>query len=74
MVSKSDHEEMAKIFRAMDTNNNGKLSKQELQDGYLKYYGRKIENTELKDIFDNVDLNLNGELDFDEFIQATLDT
>lgn len=40
----------------------------EFKSGYSKYYGIQIEDAELEKLFNGVDLDGSGEIDFSEFI------
>jgi calcium-dependent protein kinase len=45
LVDKSELIDIANAFKALDTNNDGKLSFQELVEGYKKYFGDQITNS-----------------------------
>ncbi len=51
----------------MDTNGDGKLSKEEVRKGYSKYLG-EVSDEQLDAIFENLDFDHSGFLDFSEFI------
>ncbi len=43
LLTKSERENLARIFKAIDKNGDGKLSKEEILDGYDKYFGKTID-------------------------------
>ena len=48
---------MAKIFKAIDKNGDGKLSKEEILDGYDKFFGKTMEKEDVLKMFDAVDID-----------------
>ena len=56
----------------MDDNGDGKLSKKEISNGYLNYFKKKLSNKDVYDMFDKVDADGSGEIDYSEFIIATM--
>ena len=63
--------ELQKAFKVLDTNCDGKLSRDELIDGYRKIYGELAES-EVDKILARVDANGSGEIDYSEWIVATI--
>ena len=55
----------------MDKNKDGKLQYDELIEGYAEYYG-EFAQTEVDRIFKLVDVDNSGEIDFSEFVTATV--
>ena len=56
----------------MDVNGDGKLSKEEIQNGYLTFFGRSLNDTEVDEMFAKVDADNSGEIDYSEFVVATM--
>jgi calcium-dependent protein kinase len=63
LAQKEDLAELQKAFKALDKNADGKLTKDELVDGYRKIYGEMAED-EVDKILARVDANGSGEIDY----------
>ena len=64
-----------KLFNRIDTNNDGTITKEELYTGlqsYLKQEGEQLK-TEVETIFNNIDNDHNGYIEYEEFIRAAID-
>eukprot|EP01062_Namystynia_karyoxenos_P060831 TRINITY_DN5256_c0_g3_i1.p1 TRINITY_DN5256_c0_g3~~TRINITY_DN5256_c0_g3_i1.p1 ORF type:complete len:1344 (+),score=177.62 TRINITY_DN5256_c0_g3_i1:74-4105(+) len=57
-------------FQAMDKGGSGELTKEELYDGLVNEYGRKIAAAEFDELFRLVDADGSGEVDLHEFLGA----
>ena len=64
---------MKKVFIELDTNNDGKLSREELLEGYQKHMTVMEAENEVEKIMNLVDTDQSGFIDFTEFITATMD-
>ena len=65
-----------KLFNQIDANCDGKIVKEELLSGlqsYLKLPGEQFQ-TEVETIFNNIDTDHNGYIEYEEFIRAAIDT
>lgn len=72
LISKQEKEEIDKLFRAMDVNGDGQLSKQEVQAGYLEYFGKELKQLDVDAMFDKVDIDQSGQIDYSEFVVASM--
>jgi calcium-dependent protein kinase len=63
LAQKEDLIELQKAFKALDRNSDGKLSRDELIEGYRKMYGELAEE-EVDKILARVDSNNSGEIDY----------
>ena len=70
-MSKAEREELARVFRNIDKNGDGKLSKQEVYEGYRDHYGHQISNEQIDTMFDAVDTDRSGFIDYTEFCVAS---
>uniref|UniRef100_A0A7S3ND25 Calcium-dependent protein kinase 1 n=1 Tax=Euplotes harpa TaxID=151035 RepID=A0A7S3ND25_9SPIT len=72
LISKSEKEKLGKIFKQLDANGDGKLSKAEIHDGYEEHFGKLLNEDELDRLFDEVDTDKSGFIDYSEFVVATM--
>ena len=72
LLSKKEKEKIDLVFKAMDANGDGKLSKEEIKSGYATHFGRDISDEEVDDMFSKVDADKNGDIDYSEFVVATM--
>ncbi|CAK95072.1 unnamed protein product (macronuclear) [Paramecium tetraurelia] len=73
LATKEEKAELLKIFQCLDTNQDGKLSKEELLVGYSKIMKPVEAAEEVNRIFQQVDKNNSGSIDYTEFVIATID-
>jgi calcium-dependent protein kinase len=75
-VTRQESADLFQIFKALDKNDNGTLSKAELTEGYKEVFPDSDEDyieEEVNRIFRQVDINSSGEIEFSEFMMATAD-
>lgn len=73
LILKEERKELDSIFRAMDTENNGKLSPAEVKAGYKEYFHYDMSDKEVKELFDQVDMDRSGYIEYSEFLCSCLD-
>lgn len=56
----------------MDSNSDGKLTKEEIKNGYATHFGRQISDKELHAMFEKVDTDKSGFIDYTEFLVASV--
>mmetsp|Transcript_12291 Transcript_12291/g.22016 ORF Transcript_12291/g.22016 Transcript_12291/m.22016 type:complete len:507 (-) Transcript_12291:2527-4047(-) len=62
---------MKEMFQDMDKDGSGTITVDELRDG-LRLKGADIALTEVQRIMDNIDINGNSKIDYEEFLAATM--
>lgn len=72
LLSKAEKENLAKIFKAIDKNGDGKLSKEEIMDGYDAFFGKTLDKNDIEKMFDAVDIDKSGYIDYSEFVIAAM--
>ena len=76
LLTKQDQDELRATFKAMDANSDGKITKDELFEGYKRIYvdmeADQIKK-EVDKIFEMADMDGSGALDYNEWSIATLD-
>uniref|UniRef100_A0A0E0KHL3 non-specific serine/threonine protein kinase n=1 Tax=Oryza punctata TaxID=4537 RepID=A0A0E0KHL3_ORYPU len=70
-LSVEEVEVIREMFALMDTDNNGKVTLQELKDGLTKV-GSKLAEPEMELLMEAADVDGNGYLDYGEFVAVTI--
>jgi len=74
MTTKEEREELARAFKQLDKNGDGRLSKDEIHEGYLEIYGKLISEKEVNEMFDSVDTDQSGYIEYSEFVLASINS
>mmetsp|Transcript_40372 Transcript_40372/g.39919 ORF Transcript_40372/g.39919 Transcript_40372/m.39919 type:complete len:260 (-) Transcript_40372:70-849(-) len=72
LISKSEKEKLGSVFKKLDKNGDGKLSREEILEGYETHFGRLLNEDELDQLFNDVDTDKSGFIDYSEFIVASM--
>ena len=70
LLSKQEREELARVFKTLDKNGDGRLSHDEIKSGYAEHFNRQISDKEIKSMFEKVDVDKSGFIDYTEFLVA----
>ena len=74
LVSSESIKELREIFKAIDTDKDGRLSREELLTEYLKHFDAASAEEEVGRIMKAVDSDNSGFIDYSEFIKAAIDS
>lgn len=75
LMSKKDKEKLEQTFMALDKNADGKLSREELVQGYTIIYGSAEQaNKEVDGIMAKVDVDHNGYIDYSGLLKKMLNS
>ena len=72
MTSKEEKRKLLETFQALDTNNDGVLSRKELQEGFKKI-DNALTEADLDSLMKKIDNNKSNEIDYSEFVAAAID-
>jgi len=73
LINKDERERLSGLFKAFDKNSDGKLDKKELQEGYVLHMKQILGDEEIDTIFDRIDIDKSGYIDYSEFVSAAMD-
>jgi len=72
--TKEEKEKLLQTFKALDLDNDGQLTKEELKQGYVKIMGmsNELAEEEAEKTMRTLDTNKSGSIDYSEFVNATI--
>ena len=73
MTTQDDLQELQNLFLKLDTSSDGFLSMEELKTGMVKSIGLSAASTDWKELFEFMDTNGDGKIDYAEFTTAAID-
>jgi calcium-dependent protein kinase len=71
-TSQKDRQKLQEVFTSVDENKDGRLSRDELLNGWVAVFGGTVSEAEIDAIMIAVDSDKSGYVDFDEFISAAV--
>jgi calcium-dependent protein kinase len=71
-AQKEEVNKLSEIFKDIDSNNDGRLTIEEIAT-YIKKIMGTVNYHEIKDIFAKIDIDKSGYVDYSEFLSATID-
>jgi len=72
ILTKEEKEEIDSVFRLMDADCSGTLTKNEVQDAFAEFYDKKLSDTQVDDLFEKVNISRSGAIEYSEFVCACL--
>lgn len=72
LLTKQEKEKIDNIFRSMDSDGDGTLTRDEIKAGYNEHFSSNMSDEEIARIFSSVDSDLSGEIDYTEFVAAAM--
>ena len=72
MTSDADKVNLLETFKALDLNGDGMVSRSELIQGYGQMSDVNMSEKELNQLFDNIDKDNSGKIDYSEFVSASI--
>mmetsp|Transcript_18756 Transcript_18756/g.18732 ORF Transcript_18756/g.18732 Transcript_18756/m.18732 type:complete len:146 (+) Transcript_18756:843-1280(+) len=72
-ISNQDTKVLREVFRTIDKNGDGKISRAELLEQFISTMGTANAEIESEHIMKEVDTDANGFIDYTEFLKATMD-
>jgi calcium-dependent protein kinase len=71
-ISVNDTKELTEVFKTIDANGDGKLSKEELLEHYIKFMGQGDAEQQVDRIMQELDSDKTGFINYTEFLKASL--
>ena len=72
IASKEEKANLLSTFKALDTNNDGVISREELQEGFKKT-NNALTEADMNELMKQIDKNKSNEIDYSEFVAAAID-
>lgn len=72
LLMREEREEIDKVFRVMDTDCSGTLTKDEVQTAFQEFFNKNLAGPEIDALFDKVNFSGSGEIEYSEFVCAAL--
>ena len=71
LMTKEERDKLTEVFVALDKNGDGKLTYEELENGYCSFFDNEVlADKELKDLFNGLSKDKNVKINYSEFLVA----
>lgn len=72
LLTKEEKDKSDTIFKAMNVTRSGKVSKTEVKAGFFQVFNTFLSDKEIDEIFNRVDCDGTGEIEYSEFVVASM--
>lgn len=72
LLRKEEREEIDRVFRGMDDDCDGKLSKDDIKSGYLRFFNKALSDDDTDRLFERINASETGYIDYSEFVIAAM--
>lgn len=72
LTMNEEKEELLKVFKSLDTNGDGQLTREELLHGYTLKMGETQAKEIVDEIMKNADIDQNGRIEYNEFLMISI--
>ena len=69
----ADVEHLRKVFLSLDKNGDGRLTYEELMDGFTECFGQNFTSIEFYKLIEQIDQDKDGYISYQEFLRVTMD-
>ena len=71
-LDENEIQNLRKVFKSFDKCEDGQITYEELKQGLVQFNPSKFAESEIKELFDKIDVDKNGKIDYTEFLAATV--
>jgi calcium-dependent protein kinase len=72
LYSSIEIDELKKVFKLLDVNGDGRLTYDELKNGFEKTFGKCVSEVEINKIIEEIDGDSDGYISYEEFLRVTI--
>lgn len=72
LIRSEEVNNLRKIFECIDRDSDARINKADIKHAFLEVFGRKLEGSEMEQLFKNIDHDNSGYIEYEEFIRATI--
>lgn len=75
IIQHKETKDLEQVFKRLDSNQDGKLSKDELAEGFRQsypHYDDLMIKSMVKQVFENADYNMSGQIDYTEYLISAI--